>query len=180
MSFLKRSSQVTGINNFFLKSIFFSFFLISYFSVLDARQSRTAFYEITLVSPSVCLSVRTSVRPSLNFLKIESLVFSNILCDYSWPWYLVTDEAQFLKKEVGSLNMDSMDLNQAQNEVFHHFLGFGSYVFLEIAYNNSVRQCLTSSRSKVHENNFKAQIWVKQVKIGPEIRFFVIFSSLVY
>ena len=39
--------------------------------------SRTASYEITLIRPSV----RPSVRPSLNFLKIGSLVFSDIAHD---------------------------------------------------------------------------------------------------
>ena len=43
----------------------------------------------------------------------------------------------------------------AQNEVDHHFLEFGSYVFLEIAYNNSLRQRLMSSRGKSHEKNFE-------------------------
>ena len=43
--------------------------------------SRTVSYEITLVRLSVCrsLSVCLSIRPSLNFLKIVSLVFSDIL-----------------------------------------------------------------------------------------------------
>ena len=64
--------------------------------------SRTAFYEITLVRlfvcPSVCLSVCPSVPPSLSFLKIGLLVFSDIVHDDSWPWYLLTDKARFLKK----------------------------------------------------------------------------------
>ena len=53
--------------------------------------SRTASYEVTLVRPSVC--------PSLSFLKVGSLVCSDIVHDDSWPWYLVTDEARFLKKK---------------------------------------------------------------------------------
>ena len=61
--------------------------------------SRAASYEITLVCLSVCPSVRPSVHPSLSFLKIGSLVFSDIVRDDSWPWYLVTDEARFLKKK---------------------------------------------------------------------------------
>ena len=48
--------------------------------------------------PSVCLCFRWSVRTSQNFLKIGSLVFSDIVHDDNWPWYLVTDEARFLKK----------------------------------------------------------------------------------
>ena len=42
-------------------------------------------------------------------------------------------------------------LNQAQKEVFSHLLVFGSYVFLEITYNDSLRQCLPSNRGKTHE-----------------------------
>ena len=58
--------------------------------------SRTASYEITLVR----LSVRPSVRPSLSFLKIGLLLFSDIVHDDSWPWYLATDGAKFLRKKI--------------------------------------------------------------------------------
>ena len=51
--------------------------------------SRTASYEITVV--------RLSVPPLLKFLKIGSLVFSDIVHDDSWPWYLVTDRARFFE-----------------------------------------------------------------------------------
>ena len=61
-----------------------------------------------------------------------------------------------------------MVLNQAQNEVFHHFLEFGSYIFLEIAYSDSLRQCLRSSRGKNHEKKIVAQIWIKRAKIDLE------------
>ena len=37
---------------------------------------------------------------------------------------------------------------------FCHFLKFGSLVFLEIAYNDSVKQCVTSSRGKIHKKVF--------------------------
>ena len=67
-----------------------------------------------------------------------------------------------------------------KNEVFRYFLEFGSLAFLEIAYNNSLQQCLTPSRGKTHEKNFGTKIWVKRTKIEPEIRFFAIFSSLVH
>ena len=119
------------------------------------------------VYPSVC----PSVHPSLNCLKIGSLVFSDIVQDDTWPWYLVTDETRFLNKIFGSPNMGPMGLNQAQNEVFHHFLEFGLYVFLEFAYNDSFQQYLTSSRGKTHEKNFGAQIWAKQTKLGPKLGF---------
>ena len=67
----------------------------------------------------------------------------------------MTVEARFLKVNFGGPNSSAMGLNQAQNKVFRHFLEFGSYVFLEIAYNDSLRQCLTSSRGKTHEKHFE-------------------------
>ena len=54
----------------------------------------TVSYEITLVR----LSIRPSVHLSLGFLKIGSLVFSDIVHDDSWPWDPVTDAATFLIK----------------------------------------------------------------------------------
>ena len=45
---------------------------------------------------SVHLPVRYSVYPSLNFLKTESLFFSDIVYDVSWPWCLVIHEDRFL------------------------------------------------------------------------------------
>ena len=37
---------------------------------------------------------------SLSFLKIGSLVFSVFWHDDTWPWYLVTGKARFLKKKL--------------------------------------------------------------------------------
>ena len=56
------------------------------------------------------------------------------------------------------MNLGSMGLNQAQNEVFHHFLEFGSYCFLEIAYNDSWQQCLISSRGKTHKKIWRPSL----------------------
>ena len=44
---------------------------------------------------------------------------------------------------------------------FCHFHKFGFLVFLEIAYNDSLQQCITSSRDKIHKKFFGAQIWAK-------------------
>ena len=81
--------------------------------------------------------LRLSVRSS-SFLKIGSLVFSDIVHVDGWPWYLVIDVASFLKKYFGGPNLGPMGLNQAQNEVLRHFIEFGSYFFLEIAYSDSL------------------------------------------
>ena len=92
----------------------------------------------------------------------------------------MTDKARFLKKKIGGPNLGPTSLNQAQNDVFPHFLEFGSYVFLENAENDSLREYLTSSRCKTHKKNLGPQIWLKRAKIVPEIRFFTIFSPLVH
>ena len=39
---------------------------------------------------------------SLIFVKIGSLVFPDIVHGDSWPWYLVTDEAKFLEKNLAA------------------------------------------------------------------------------
>ena len=149
--------------------------------LLDARLWSDSVHEVTLaVCPSVRPSFRPSVRPSLSFLKIGSLVLSDIVHDDIWPlYYLVTDEARFLKKKIF---FATQIWAQAQNEIFRHFLEFGSgsLVFLEIGYNDSLQQWLTSTRGLTNEKKFWAQIWPRRAKIGSKIRFFTILSSLVH
>ena len=69
--------------------------------------------------------------------------------------------------------------SQAQNEFFFfcYFLEFGSLLFIEIVYSDSLQQRLASSRGKNHEKKFAGP------KFGPklrEIRYFAIFSSLAH
>ena len=147
--------------------------------------SRTASYEITLVRLSVCVSVGPSFHPFVsNFFQYWIIaffcLFSDILHDDSWPWYLVTDETIFLKNKNGGTSVGPTCVNQAQSKVFPHFVEFGSYVFLETEYDDSLRQYLISIRSKIHEKTFGAQISAKQAQIELEIRFLAIFSSLVH
>ena len=76
-----------------------------------------------------------------------------------------------------------MGLNQAQDKVFCHFLDFGSLVFLEIAYSDSLQQCPTFSKGKTHKKMFGAQIRVRRAKIVAKINFFwyfLTFGSLVF
>ena len=86
--------------------------------MLDA--SRTPSYDVTLVRLS--LPVCSSVRPSLSCLKIGSLFFSDI--HDSCPWYIVTNEARSLIKNISDPNLGPTSLNQVQNEVFCHLLKF--------------------------------------------------------
>ena len=139
--------------------------------LLDAPRP-TASYEIILVRLSVHLSVRPFVRLSLTFLKIGSLDFPDIVHNDSWSWYLLTYKARLLKKNGGPTKFGSNRHKSGQNAVFCHFLEFGSYVFFEIAYDDSPRQCLTSTGSETHEKSLGAQTWATRAKIGVEISFF--------
>ena len=60
------------------------------------------------------------------------------------------------------MNLGPMGLNQTQNEVFLHSLDFGSLVFLEIAYNDNLQQCLAFSKGKTHEK-------ILGPKFGPNL-----------
>ena len=68
---------------------------------------------------------------------------------------------------------------RSKTRFFCHLLQFGLLVYLEIAYNDSLQQCITSSRGKTHETDFwGTKFGLKRARIWPEIRFFVFFSSL--
>ena len=140
--------------------------------------------------------------------------FCKFLRNYIWR--------STLNKKVAILSCNSLNskllhgqiwpnrLNQAQYEVFRHFLEFGSLFFLEIAYNDSLQQFLTFSGGKISEKSFwspnsgqtsqnrtRNYVFCHSLKfgwliasknlgvqiwakIGQEIRVFAIFSSLVH
>ena len=77
-----------------------------------------------------------------------------------------------MKKNDGSTEFGTNGHKLGQNVFLCHFLEFGSYVFFEIAYDDSPRQCLTSTGSKTHEKSLGAQTWATRAKIGAEISFF--------
>ena len=77
-----------------------------------------------------------------------------------------------MKKNDRSTEFGTNGHKLGQNVFLCHFLEFGSYVFFEIAYDDSPRQCLTSSGRKTHEKSLGVQIWVTWAKIGAEISFF--------
>ena len=58
---------------------------------------------------------------------------------------------KFTKKNLGAKNW-------VRNYVFRHFLKLASLVFLDIAQDCSLGQCLTSTRAETSEKNFVAQI----------------------
>ena len=62
---------------------------------------------------------------------------------------------------------------------FYHFLKFGSIVFLEFTYSDSLQQCLTSSRSKIYKKFlFEPTFGPKEPKSGPKLGFFWPFSQV--
>ena len=66
----------------------------------------------------------------------------------------------------------TLRLNQSQNEDFGHSLEFGSRAFLEMAYNDSLRQFPTSSREKkTMKKILGANFWPNGPKSGPKIGF---------
>ena len=140
--------------------------------------------SLSSVCWSICLSVNLSVGPSvclcLSVCPSVHQFFSDIVHDDSWLQYLVTYKARFLKTnlapQIWHLKWTKIG---PKTKFFCHFLKFGLSVFLEIAYNDSLQQFLTSSTDKIYEI-FGAQIWAKGAKIGPKARFFAIFSSLVH
>ena len=83
------------------------------------------------------------------------------------------DEIQ--EKNLGGQNLGKTSQNWARNQVFRHFLEFGSLAFLEIAYNDSLQQCITSRRDKNYEKNLRDSNLDQN---RPKIRFFAIFLSL--
>ena len=146
--------------------------LLSYLFIIGRSTPDSILWNHSSPSVSVHLSVRPFVCLSLNFLKIGSLDFPDIVHNDSWSWYLLTYKARLLKKNGGPTKFGSNRHKSGQNAVFCHFLEFGSYVFFEIAYDDSPRQCLTSSGKKTHEKSLGVQIWVTWAKIGAEISFF--------
>ena len=58
---------------------------------------------------------------------------------------------------------------RSKTRFFCHLLQFGLLVYLEIAYNDSLQQCITSSRGKTHEKKkFGKKFGPKQAKIRPK------------
>ena len=68
--------------------------------------------------------------------------------------------------------------------LFSRFLKFDSLLFLKIAYNDSLQQCLTPNRGKIHgKRNLGGEgggpKYAQRSQNWAKTRFFVIFSSLV-
>ena len=63
-------------------------------------QQRHMKWFLSICLSVLCLPLLPSVCSSLIFLKIGSVLFSDVVQDDSWLWSLVTEESKFLKKEL--------------------------------------------------------------------------------
>ena len=97
------------------------------------------------------VSVRLSVRPSLSFLKIGSLLSSDIVHDDSWPWYLMTDSQISEKKISAKIGPETRYF-----AIFSSLVDYFSYKLYTM-----MRKGLNSSRDKTHEKKIGGP------KVGP-------------
>ena len=58
------------------------------------------------------------------------------------------------------------------------FFMFDTLVFIEIAYNDSLQQCITSVRKKLSQKSFGEKIWVKTGQNQAQNLFFLPFSQV--
>ena len=101
-----------------------------------------------------------------HFLKVGSLVFLEI----------TSKRDKIHQKKFGGpkFKPKGQKSRQKLGGFFCRFRKFG--VILEIAYNDSLQQCITSRRGKTHKKNFGGpNLCKKQAKIRTETRFFAIF-----
>ena len=113
--------------------------------------SWTASYEITLVRPSVRLSDESD-------FKIGSLVLSDIVHDDSWPWYLVTNEARFLKKKLAAR------IWRSKMRFLAILLSLDHTLSLKLQTMISLRQYLTSSTGNICKKIFSGPKFFSRVQ----------------
>ena len=119
---------------------------------------------------SVCLS---SVHPSLTFLKIGSLVFSDIVHYDSWPWYLVTAEARFLEKKKKNWQSEFGPTGPKLGPNLG-FLPFSQVWFISFLWNH-LQQFITSSTGKTHKTFLGTKFGLES---GPKSGVFLPFSQV--
>ena len=76
-------------------------------------------------------------------------------CNDSLQQCLISSRGKTHTKKCLGPNLGQTSQNRALNYFFSHFLKFGALVFLEIGYDVSLQQYLTSSRFKTHEKEFR-------------------------
>ena len=106
--------------------------------------------------------------PKLDFLPISQVWF------ISFPWDLIQWKLKIFRAQIWT----KVAKIGPKTSFFCHFLKFCALVFLEIADNDSLQWCITSSRGKTYKVFLGGdQVWAK---IRPETRFSTVFSSVIH
>ena len=118
------------------------------------------------------------------FLKFGSLVFLEIAYSDSLEQCITSSRDKTHKKNFRDQIWDKTDQNHTQNQVFYHFLRFGSLVFLKIAQDDSLEQYLTTRRVKTRKRKQTKKIGDPNMgqagQNWSKVRFFAIFSRWHY
>ena len=84
------------------------------------------------------------------------------------------------EKSFGGTNVGQTSQNQTWNQVFQHFLNFGSLVFLEMTYSDSLQQCLISSRGKTEKKIIQGPKLGHNLARNQFFCYFLKFGSLIF
>ena len=126
----------------------------------------------------------TKIGPKTRFFVIFSslvhVVFLEIAYSDSLQQCLTFSRDKIQEKKIFGPKFGSKGPKSVLKLGLFPFSQAGSLIFLEIACNDSLQQCQTRSRGKIHGKNFGTQIWAKGAKISPETKLFAIFLSLVH
>ena len=154
-------------------------FYVSFLQFLNLKEIVVRLEKNLYWTLDARLSICLSVRSSLSFLKIESLAFSNIVHDNSWPWYLRSYKARFLKKRLATRIWGQRAQIRSKMRFFVILLNLDHTFSLKLHTMIACDNIWYLVELKLSKKNVGAQIWVKRAKMGPKIRFFAIFSRLV-
>ena len=121
------------------------------------------------------------MEPKLGSKLGPNLVFfpflSSLVHQFSFKqrWMIAWNNVQLQAEVKSAKRVWDPNLGQAvqirlKNQVFHHFRKFGVVVFLKIAQDGSLEQCLTTSRGKTQEKKcLGPKFGRKRPKSGPKL-----------
>ena len=119
------------------------------------------------------------IRPETRFF----VIFSNLVYQFSLKLntMIACNNVKHLvyvkstNKFFWGPNFGQRGQNPAQNQFFCNFLKFGSLVFLAIAYNDNLQQCITSDRGKTYEKKiWEPNLGQNRPKSGPKLGFLLL------
>ena len=107
-----------------------------------------------------------------HFIKFGSLVVLEVAFNNNWRQCLRSIRGKIFEKMFLKPKFAPKGPKSSPKLVFFHFLKFCSLVFFQIAYNDSLQQCITSSRDKSHGKNILGpNLGQNEPKSGPKLGF---------